>query len=179
MTELNKTMNPEEIVNKILVDGIFKAPQFVLADRLIENPSFRGNVKGLEVPFKGPQTPSPLLLGWMLEERDLEAVVNITELQLLSEQLIKQIGDFINGNDTMEAYDRERKWNKLNESGAYPATSEEIINPIYFQKRARSNPPSFCPTGNAFFTFLLYPFHKSQQRVQHLELEQHPVQAAL
>ena len=143
------------------------------------NPSFRGNVKGLEVPFRGPQTPSPLLLGWMLEKRDLETVVNITELELLSEQLIKQIGDFINGNDTMEAYDRERKWNKLNESGVYPATSEEIINPIYFQKRARSNPPSFCPTGNAFLTFLLYPFHKSQQRVQHLKLGQHPVQAAL
>ena len=148
MKAMNQTnVGPEAIVNKILVDGIFKAPQFVLADRLIDNPDLRGRIKGLEVPFQGPMAPSPLLLGWMLEKRELSLSQNVTKLQTLSKQLIKQIGDFINGQDSLSPYDRERRWNKLKETGVTGASSDEIINPIYFQKRTMRSNLSFCPTG--------------------------------
>merc|ERR1711935_970716 len=116
------------------------------ADRLIDNPDLRGRIKGLEVPFQGPMAPSPLLLGWMLEKRELSLSQNVTKLQTLSKQLIKQIGDFINGQDSLSPYDRERRWNKLKETGVTGASSDEIINPIYFQKRTMRSDLSFCPT---------------------------------
>ena len=148
MKAMNQTsMSPEAIVKKILVDGIFKAPQFILADRLIDNPDLRGRIKGLEVPFEGSMSPSPLLLGWMLEKRELSLAQNVTKLQALSEQLIAQIGEFISGVDSLSPYDRERRWNKLTETGPTVASSEEIINPIYFQKRTMRSDLSFCPTG--------------------------------
>ena len=37
ISELNKTLSPEQIVQSVLVDGIFKAPMFRLADRLTSN----------------------------------------------------------------------------------------------------------------------------------------------